>query len=182
MKTISELMIPIESYPTVPEDATLLDDIFTFEKAGRNNHANRQPFRAILVTNRRGEVVGKIDQVTFLKALEPKHYLLDDISRMMQIGVDDRFKDSVINDLDLFRLDLPELCYQARNRKVGEVMQPLTEVIDIDAPLVDAVRQLALINTASVLVKDHRKIVGLLRLADLCQEVAKEMKQFVVQH
>jgi CBS-domain-containing membrane protein len=182
MKTISELMIPIESYPTVPEDATLLDDIFTFEKAGRNNHANRQPFRAILVTNQRGEVVGKIDQITFLKALEPKHFLLDDLCRMSQIGVDERFTDAVTGDLDLFRLDLPQLCYQARNRKVGEVMLPLTEEIDIEAPLVEAVQKLIMKQTASVLVKDRHKIVGLIRLADLCQEVAREMKHFAVQH
>ncbi len=178
MKKVKDLMIPLESYPSVTEDATLLEAILAFEEALRQRDRSRQPFRAVLVVDGQGEIIGKIGQLSFLKALESKQAILDDLSRISPEGVTEEFLDSVVSNFELFRHDFSDLCYQARYRKVREIMHPLTEYIEQDASLVEAIQKLVLWQTLSVLVKDGNSFVGLLRLSDLCQEVAQEMKRF----
>lgn len=181
MKIVKDLMIPLESYPSVSENATLLEAILAFEEALRQRDRTRQPFRAVLVRDAQGKVIGKIGQLAFLKALEPKRAILDDLSKISQVGVTREFLDSVVSNFELFQHDFCDLCYQARQRKVKEVMHPLGEFIDQNATLVEAVQKVVLLQTLSVLVKDGDKVVGLLRLSDLCQEVALEMKRFTTE-
>jgi CBS domain-containing protein len=181
MKKVKDLMIPLESYPSISENATLMEAILAFEEALRQRDRTRQPFRAVLVLDDRGNIVGKIGQLAFLKALEPKRAIMDDLSKISQVGVTREFLESVASNFELFGHDFSDLCYQARHRKVREVMHSLTEYIDREASLVEAVQKMVLWQTLSVLVKDGDNFVGLLRLSDLCQEVAQEMKRFTTE-
>jgi len=66
MKTIivKDLMVPLEEYATVSEDATLLEAVMALEAAQEKIDREKYKYlhRAILVLNRSGKVVGKISQ------------------------------------------------------------------------------------------------------------------------
>lgn len=53
-KTVKDLMVPLDNYAVVPEDATLLDAIAALEKSQKNLPTGRQPHRAVLVVDAGG--------------------------------------------------------------------------------------------------------------------------------
>jgi predicted transcriptional regulator len=76
-----------------------------------------------------------------------------------------------------FEGDISGLCARARSVKVRDMMHPVEEFIDEDASLSEAIYKLVLYDTLSVLVTRKGKVVGLVRLDDVCQEVAQLIKE-----
>lgn len=50
-KKIKELMIPVEKYPTVDKNSTMLDAILTLKKESEKASSDIPQFRAVLVLN-----------------------------------------------------------------------------------------------------------------------------------
>ncbi|MFZ5981745.1 MAG: CBS domain-containing protein, partial [Candidatus Zixiibacteriota bacterium] len=75
-----------------------------------------------------------------------------------------------------FQEDLCDLCKRARNINVVDVMRPVTESIDENASLSEAIHKMVMWSTLSVLVTRGNDVVGLLRLSDVFQAVADYMK------
>ena len=77
MKTVSisikELMVPLEEYATVSDDATLADAIQALDHAQETYCQNKYRHRAILVLDNNRQPIGKISQIDALRALEPKY-------------------------------------------------------------------------------------------------------------
>ena len=69
---VREMMVPIEEYSTVRQDATLREAIVALEKAQTEFDATRYRHRAILVYDDE-RIVGKISQMDVIKALEPDY-------------------------------------------------------------------------------------------------------------
>jgi len=175
-RRVKDIMVPIDRYGVVSQDATLLDAILKYDEAMKKRDRRRQPFRAVLVVDDKGQVIGKLGQLAFLKALEPQHHVLSDISKLSGSGVSEQFMASIMKHYQFFQEDLAHLCFRARNIKVKDVMHPITESIDENASLGEAIYRIVLWETLSVLVTRGKDVVGLLRLDDLCQEVAEKMK------
>ncbi len=175
-KKVKDIMVPLSRYGVVKRTATLLDAILEFDKAMEKRDRRRQPPRAILVVNRNGRVVGKIGQMAFLKALEPQHGILTDMSKLSGAGVSEQFIASVTKHYRFFQDDLHSLCARARHIKVEDIMHPLTEHIDENATLSEAIYRFVMWDTLSILVTKGDEAVGLLRLSDLSQEIAEYMK------
>ena len=177
-KLVKDIMVPLDDYAVVPENATLLDAVLALERAQERLPAGRDPHRAVLVVNDRGHVIGKIGQWSFLKALEPKYQLLgDDMNKLAVAGVSDDFLNATMEHYRFFQDKLSDLCFTAYDRKVTEAMRPVAEYIDADANLCDAIHLLVMRQTLSVLVREKNTIVGLLRLSDLFREVTRKIKE-----
>jgi predicted transcriptional regulator len=176
-KHVKDLMVPLELYPTVTEDNTLLDTVMKFEEVQRRRDRTRQPYRAVLVVDKSGRVVGKLGQLGFLKALEPQRNILGDMGKLTVAGVSSEFISSMMNHYRFFQDSLSDLCLRARHIKVKDVMQPVTDSIDENATMGEAIYRIVTLQSLSLLVTRGEEIVGLLRLSDLCQEIAEEMKK-----
>ena len=50
-KTVKDLMLPLEEYAVVHEDATLREAMMALDQAQNRVHAGRQPHRAVLVAD-----------------------------------------------------------------------------------------------------------------------------------
>ncbi len=177
VKRVKDLMVTLDRYGVVSQDATLLDAILKYDEAMKKRDRSRQPFRAVLVVDHKGQIIGKLGQLAFLKALEPQHHVLNDISKLPGAGVSEQFMSSIMRHYQFFQEDLSHLCSRARNIKVKDIMHPITESIDENASLGEAIFKIVLWETLSVLVTRGKKVVGLLRLDDVCQEVAEQMKR-----
>jgi len=171
-RKVKDLMVPLDQYPQVNKNATLLEAATVLEDARRQMPRGRQPYQAVLVVDDGGAVVGKIGQLALLKALEPKSHVFDDLDTLRKAGVSTESLERVMEHSHLFQQELPDICLAAARIPVHNVMHPLTEHIDEDAPLGEAIHSLTVGQTLSLMVTRGSTPVGLIRLSDLCDEVA----------
>ena len=176
-KKVKDLMVPLEEYAVVSDKATLVDALRALEKAQLTLKPGQHRHRAVLVLDKNNRVVGKIGHLGFLKALEPKYNILGDMGKLSRVGLDAAFINSMMENFRFFQDDLCDLCKRARHIDVVDVMHPVTESIDENASLNEAIHNMVMWSTLSVLVTRNGEIVGLLRLSDVFQEVADFMKK-----
>lgn len=174
-KRVKDIMVPLDRYGLVPQDATLVEAVRVLQKAQKNRDRDRQPFRAVLIIDEDRNVIGKLGELAFLKALEPKRNVQGDVRRMSDAGVSDQAINMLMSHYEFFQDKLSTLCMRAKDVRVKEVMHPITESIDADILLGEAIPKMILWDTLSVIVTSKGKTVGLLRISDICQEIAAQM-------
>lgn len=177
-KRVKDVMVPIDQYAVVGQSATVYEAIMALDEAQKNLPPGRQPYRAVLVVDAKKNVVGKIGQLGFLKALEPKYGVLGDMEKLARAGVSQEMIGSMMDHYRLFQDNLSDLCERVSTMPVADVMRPVTESIDAEAPLSDAIHQIVVLQTLSILVREGGRTVGLLRLSDLFDT----MREFVKGH
>ncbi len=175
-KRVKDLMLSLNEYAVVSEDATLRDALLALDQAQRELPPGRQPHRAVLVIDRDGKVIGKAGQLTFLKALEPKYGVLGDLGTLARAGVSPEAVTSIMKHLEFWRDTISAQCTRAGSLKVKDVMVPATECIDEDAPLTEAIHKIVMWQTLSILVTRKGEVIGILRLSDLFSEIADSIR------
>jgi len=167
-RQVKDLMIPLHEYALVSSDATLQDAIRILREAHVRRPSNdRLPPRAVLVADADNRVIGQVEMLDILKALEPKYSLLGDISSLSRAGVSDELISSVTDNLSFWQGDMSDACRRVRTMKISEIMHPLKESIDENASLTDGIHKIVMWHTMRILVSRKGEIVGVLRLADL---------------
>ena len=175
---VEELMVPLAEYATVSQDASLNEAVLALEKAQQHVEESREKHRAILVLDKKGHVVGKIDQWTVLWAIEPRYKHIGDIRETSRYGFSPEFLRSMVESVGLWQKPLENLCKKAAEINVKEIMQALTatEFIQEDSSLDQALHQMVMGRHASLLVKKGDSVVGVLRQSDVFKEICDRMK------
>ena len=176
MKTVAikEIMVPLNEYATVPEEATLAEAISALDKAQENLCQTKYRHRAILVLDRQQQPIGKISQIDALRALEPKY---KEIQGQDTRGAFRHFSRMFLNSMveyhRLFDGSLEDMRKKAASIHVRDFMHTLSaeECIQEDATLDEAIHLLIMGHQQSLLVTRADKIVGILRLADVFSAV-----------
>jgi len=182
VKTINvkDLMVPLDEYATVLEDATLYDAVVALEKAQEALDRTRYLYlhRAILVFDKNKNIVGKIGQLDVLRALEPKYREMWDQPSITRFGFSQKFLQSLREQFSLLDRPFDDICRKAAQIKVKTFMHTPTEgeYIEEDATLDVAIHRLVMGHHQSLLVTRDNKIVGVLRLTDVFAEVFQTMK------
>jgi CBS domain-containing protein len=178
---VKDLMVPLEEYATIHQDATLYDAVLALEEAQaafeKSNPAYRH--RAVLVYDESGTIVGKLSQLDLLKGLEPKYNeAAAESGRMMTSGFSRSFLRSLIQQFALWDKPLADVCKKAAKLHVKDCMYipEEGEYVDADDSLDVAIHQLVLGRHQSLLVVKNSEIVGILRLTDVFREVANTIK------
>ena len=174
-KRVKEIMLRLEDYAVVGEDQTILDALRALEKSQEKLPPDRQPHRAILVKNARGQIVGKLHYFAFLRALAPERRSFGADGILDRAGVGDDLRESSRKMLELFTGDLVDVCERARKVVVRDVYTTATVSIDEEAPLSAAVSTFLNHQTLSLLVTQGGTTVGILRLSDLFDELARQI-------
>lgn len=176
---VKDLMLPLDNYAVVQEDATLIEAYCALEEAQKKLPPDRQPSRAVLVTDKKGKIIGKVGQLAFLKELEPKYGKMGDLGALSRVGLSSDFITTMMENMDLWKESFADICRRANTKTVKEAMHPVTESIDEDAHLSVAVHKIVMFQTLSLLVTRGNQIVGILRLSDLFNEVGKQLKDYI---
>ncbi len=176
-RKVKDLMIPLSEYAVVPENATLMEAITELDKAILKLPPGRQKHRAVLVADSNKKIVGKIGHQAFLKALEPKYKVLGDRETLDRVGLQDEFVESMMQHYQYFQDDLSDLCSRASNMKARDVMHHVSESVDEDDSLAEGAHKLIINHALSILVIRDEKVVGVLRISDLFEELTSEMKR-----
>ena len=181
MKTrkVKDLMVRLEEYATVGEDANLYAAVLALEEAQKKFRQDRYKHRAILVLDRSRRVVGKLSQLDVIKGLEGGYKKMGDFTGISHTGFSTEFIKSMVDKYDLWQKPLEDICRRSPHIKVRDVMYTPTEgeYVPQEASLDQALHQLVVGHHQSLLVtKDGKEIVGILRLTDVFQEVCEMMK------
>jgi CBS domain-containing protein len=178
-KRINELMIPLSDYATVSQDSTLIDAIKVL-KAAQTDNKYHHKHRAVLAFDKNNNVVGKLGFREILKALEPKYRQFEHSEDTSSIGLSRfgfnmEFLTSLVDKMELWDESLEELVRKASKLTVKEIMYSPSkgEYVPEDAPMAEAVHQFILGCHQSLLVLDGDVVVGILRLADIFDQVSE---------
>jgi CBS domain-containing protein len=175
---VKDMMIPLEDYATVSEDATLAEAVFALEDAQSHFDQNRYQHRAILVYDRNKKIVGKLSQLDVLKALEPKYTGAGNFEELDQFGINADYIRGLIDELGLLKNPVQDICRKAAEVKVKNIMYTPTkgEIVSETATLNEAIIQLLVGKHQSLLVTRGKEIVGILRLTDVFKKVTDMIK------
>jgi len=178
--SVKDLMVPLEEYATVTEDATLFEAVLSLEEAQEQfeDMHTRYRHRAILILDKDGKVVGKLGQLDVLRALEPKYEDMIEGKGSHRFGFTKHFMQSTLADYHLFANPLDDICRKAGEQSVKKFMYTPSEgeYVSEDASLGVAMHQLIIGHQQSLLVTAGKKIVGILRLTDVFAAVFHKMK------
>lgn len=170
---VKDLMIPLADYATVSQEDTLYDAVIALEKADRRLHHGTYRHRAVLVLDENNQIVGKLSQLDFLKALEPRYKEITDSKSLDRFGLSASFIRSMIASQGLWQKPLDNICARASHIKVKEVMYTPAEgeYVEETASIDEAIHQLIMGHHQSLLVTSNARVVGVLRLTDVFTEV-----------
>ena len=180
MRTISvrDLMVPVEAYATVSQDATLIEAVLALETAQMALDPSRHKHRAILVLDDNGKVVGKIVMKNILISLEPNYGKTEGMGVLERSGYSPELIKSMLEDKALWAQPLEFVCERATTLKVRDFVEAPSEdeYIDENATLGEAIHQLVVYPYHSLLVTSGDEVVGILRLSDVFTKVCDEIK------
>ena len=178
---VKDLMVPIEEYAIVSEDATLFEAIMALEKAQETLDLKKYKYlhRAVLAYDKNKKIVGKLSQFDALRALEPKYVEMGDLRSITRAGFSPDFLKEMIGKHALWDEPVEIMCRQAMNRKVKDFMHTPTEgeFIKENAHMREAAHLLVMGQHHSLLVTRDKDIVGILRLTDVFMTVFQYMKE-----
>ena len=174
---VKDLMVPLENYATVDQEATLYEAVMAMEEAQKKIDQSRFKHRAILVLDKNRKVVGKLDLINVLRGLEPKYTQIEDLKEL-PLNFTAAFIQSLLEKYDLWQQPLDDICRKAADIKVKDIMSTPSEgeFISGQAGLNEAVHQLILGRHQSLLVTSEKEVIGILRLSDVFEEVSQLIK------
>ncbi len=180
MKTIKvkSLMIPLSEYATVSEDATLFDAIIALEEVQKVFDKDRYRHRAVLVYDENNKIVGKVSQMDILRALEPKYAHMGNTVSLSRFGLSREFQQAISEQFRLLDKPMNDICRKAGKVKVKNFMYTPTEgeYVDENTSFNDAIHQIIMGHHQALLVTRDDEIVGVLRLADVYNEICQSIK------
>lgn len=177
VKRVQDLTLSLSEYAVVDDDATILDALRALDASQAALPPGRQPHRAVLVRNRDGTIVGKLHHFAFLRALTVRRRGGAEGALLDRAGVGDDLLQASMQNLGMLTGDLVDVCVRARTVGVRDVCTPATASIDADASLADATAAFLEHQTLSLLVRAGGRTVGILRLSDLFDELARQIRQ-----
>lgn len=176
--TVKDLMVPLDEYATVSEDATLFEAVTALEKAQSEFDHNRYRHRAVLILNKAGKVVGKVSQLDILRALEPKYGEMGNQIPLTRFGYSPEFMSSLLEKFSLWAMPIHDICKKSMGLKVTTFMYVPSkgEYVAERASLTEAIHLLVMGHHQSLLVTRGKKIVGILRLTDVFKKITRIVK------
>jgi CBS domain-containing protein len=175
---VKNIMVPLDDYATVSEEATLYEAVRSLEDAQQKFNQDKYRHRAVLVYDSRGNIVGKLSQLDVLKGLEPRYEGIGELRGLSRYGLNPERIRQMIKEYGLWKQPIDEICRRAAAIKVKQIMYTPTEgeYVAEDATLNQAIHQLIVGQHQSLLVTRGEKIVGILRLTDIFKKVTNIIK------
>jgi hypothetical protein len=175
---VGDLMVPISDYVCIPENASLGDAILALEQARERCCPGSYSYKAVLVCTKEGKVLGKLSLLDIVRSLEPRYMEFGDLKKYSGYGLSAWYLKATMAEYGIWQTPLDDLCRKAEDVTVRTIVAaPLEgEIVDEYTPLDRALHQLIVGHFQSLLVRSGGEFVGLFRLADVFDEVARRIK------
>ena len=175
---VKDWMAPLDECAIISEDATLYETVLALEAAKERFDVTGYKHPAVIVLEKSGRVVGKLNQLDILRCLEPKYAEMGDLKKIAGYGLSADLLGSMIDRYDLWKAPLNETCRTASGVRIGAITSsPLAgEFIEAEASIIQAVHQLIIGQDQSLIVTSKGKTVGILLLCDVFQKVGEQIR------
>ena len=159
------------------DEASLSDAVVALKKSQADFDQAKYRHRAILILDKDGNIAGKVNFLSILRALEPKYEGMLSDTGPLHLGFTRKFQKAMFESLKLWQDPLDQVCRKAAQIKVKSFMVPPeeSEMIEPEAELGEAIHQLVIGHHQSLLVTKGKAIVGILRLTDTFEVVAENI-------
>ena len=166
---VKEMMVPISDYATVSDTSNLLETVKAMVNANKDFHGKPYRHRAVLVVDKKGNVVGKVSQVDIMLAVEPNYRDIGNDINVGRFGFSSSFMKSIREQYKLWNRPLEEYIDTLRNTKITDAMYTPAEHqhVSIDETLDEAMHKIVMGRHQSLLVLNGKKVVGILRSTDV---------------
>ncbi len=173
-----DVMVPLSEYATVAEDATLFDAFVALERAQEEFDHTKYRHLGILVMDENKRVVGKLNTMDALRALEATRDDAQEVNSIQKFGFSPSYVRWLQTRSRVQEAPLAETCAKAARLKAKDFMEYAAEdgFIDEQSSLSEAIPLLILGRHISLLVRRGEEIVGVLRLSDVFAAVFHLMK------
>jgi len=168
-RQVKDLMVSIEDYATIHEDATIFEAIKALENADRRHGDKIYRHQSLVVIDANRHVVGRLSQVDIMHAMEPRYTELGDAHWIGRSVLSREVLKTLREKFELWEQPLEEICRVVQKVKVRDFMQIPTEgefVKETDTMNV-AMHRIVMGRHHSLLVTRDKEIVGILRSTDL---------------
>ncbi len=178
-KLVKDLMVPLSDYATVSEDATLIEAVAALKASQEAFSQSRYRHRSILILNAADKVVGQVSLLSILRGLEPKYDRMLSDQGAMHVSFTKEFQKSMIEQLKLWEEPLEHICMKVAKIKVKTFMTQPGQSAQVMAgdTLDQAIHQFVIGGHQSLMVFSGEDVVGILRLTDMYECVAKAVSQ-----
>ncbi|MDO9532643.1 MAG: CBS domain-containing protein [Deltaproteobacteria bacterium] len=163
-KKVADLMIRLEDYPHIPYWYTLRQAMAIVREAAIKFEGTFEP-RSVLVFDEKYHLLGILTLKDIIRGLTPK--LLQGPVAKMQAAFD---LDSTLSDLEA-DISGPKI-KEASQTAVSEVMSPIKATVDAGDTLAKALFLMVKEDVSRMPVMAEEKVVGIIRLSDLFQEIS----------
>jgi len=169
MKRVKDVMIPVERYPSVRDNATLRDAIATIEGAQLEVDLRKSLPRVLLVFDEINVLVGTVRRRDIMKGLEPKYLLSQPLEyrrKLFDIAVDPN-----LSELSYDRM-IRGIREQA-NRQVSDVMRPIEAILEAEDHVMKAIQEMVVSDVNLIPVLQNGQLVGVVRSVDVFHYLAQ---------
>jgi CBS domain-containing protein len=168
VRRIREIMIPVDQYPSVRDNATVRDAIAVMESAELEVDLKKSLPRVILVFDGIDVLVGYVRRRDIMRGLEPNFLVSQSLEYRQKL-----FDVSI--DPNLVELSYDRVVKGIRSqaeRPVSDVMRPLEAIVDADDHVMKAVYEMVSLNVSLLPVLHEGNLVGVVRSVDVFRELA----------
>jgi CBS domain-containing protein len=175
---VKDLMLASSQCAIVSESAPLPEALRTMEATRMMFQRWDYKPRIVLVHNEDHQIVGTVRHFDVIRSLEPKYRQFGDLRRLSLAGLPREFVEVIFAKLELWNHPLRELCREASDRLVRDVMTVITEneFIDGNSPIAEAIHRMLMGNHPSLFVNGDGGVIGILRMSDIADHVCREIK------
>lgn len=137
-KTIDDVMVPLAQFPVVRAEDSVREAVRRLAKVFLREHDEAR-IRTILVVDDAQHVVGMVSFRKILKSLVPE--ALGKLSqRLRALGISATFAEAGFEDLAAARAEFGERVVEEASLQVTEIMTKIKRSVQIETPLVEAIR------------------------------------------
>jgi len=183
---LTDLMVPVGNYASIPVGASILEGIVALKEAQRREFQDdpeRHRDRAVLVLDPQGEVIGKLSMWSIIGCLELRFNRVEGgaatSKAASRIGSAQAFIDDIAESSHLWRNRLRTIADETAHLKIQDLLHTprKKELIDENESLDKAMHQLVAGHFMSLLVTREERIVGILRLVDVFEAVCTMIRR-----
>ncbi|MEE9248587.1 MAG: CBS domain-containing protein [Dehalococcoidia bacterium] len=180
MKTVKDMMLPIEECATVSREMTVCEAIQVLGGAQEKQRAQDGAckHRALLVVDKDNRVLGKLSHLDIVMNMEPKYRSQkssEAIAHIFAAGLSSALLKSMMQRYSFWDEPFERRCQKALRAKVEDCMHTpgKNEYVHESDLLEVAVHQLVMGHHQSLLVTDGDWVVGILTLADVLEGICR---------
>jgi predicted transcriptional regulator len=168
MKTVGEIMVPLEQYPCVRDNTSLRDAVEVIESAQLEVRQRISLPRGLLVYDEIGVFVGFARRRDIMQGLEPKSLVSRPLEYRKKLF-------DVAADPNLTELSWDHLVKGIRergDRPIREVMRPIEAILEANDHVMKAVYEMVSLDVSPIPVLENGQAVGVVRTVDVFHELA----------